>query len=84
MQVRDSAANAAFWGAKQDHTGWNAGNRGQPNQPEWVGNSWDVGVKGQGPYALNEAIATHLDSYLEEMWDGIDRVVAQAFPDGHI
>lgn len=25
--------------------------------PPWVGNSWQAGVKGQGPYALNDAIA---------------------------
>lgn len=50
------AALVAFWGAKK-RTGWNAGHGGKPQHPKWVGNTWGVGVKGQGPYALNDAIA---------------------------
>lgn len=84
LQISDGNAYSAFWGAKQDKTGWNAGNSGRPNQPQWVGNSWDVGVRGQGPYALNESIADNLDSYLDDMWSAVDRITAEAFPDGRL
>lgn len=84
IQIRDPKANAAFWGAKQDKTGWNEGNAGDPNQPKWIGNTWDVAVKGQGPIAINDSLADNLDSYIEDIWDGIDRVVAEAYPNGRL
>lgn len=75
----DRVANAAFWGAKQ-RTGWNAGN-GTANQPDWVGASWQVGVAGQGPYAINQAIADHMDEIIEMYGEGIDDITSRAFPD---
>lgn len=83
LQVGNPDAYAAFWGAKQDKTGWNAGNQGRPNQPRWVGNSWDVGGPG-GPYVLNESVGQNLDSYIEDIWSGIDAVMADAFPAGRL
>lgn len=80
LQIKDSRAYAAFWGAKQSHTGWNAGNNGKPNQPSWVGNTWSVGGIG-GPYVLNESIADNLDSYIDRIWGAIDSVMGEAFPD---
>lgn len=74
-------AFAAFWGAKQSHTGWNTGNEGRPNQPEWVGNAWDVGVKGQGPYALNDAVADRIDWAVDTIWAEVDSLTRAAFPD---
>lgn len=73
-------ANAAFWGAKR-RTGWNAGNNGRPQHPRWVGAGWDVGVAGQGPYAINSAIAAHMDEIEREYWSGVDDLTSRAFPD---
>lgn len=75
----DRVANAAFWGAHK-RTGWNDGN-GPANQPAWVGASWQVGVAGQGPYAINPAIADHMDEIIEMYGDGIDDITSRAFPD---
>ncbi len=73
------ASNAAFWGAKRS-TGWNAGNDGRPQHPDWVGASWDVGMAGQGPYAINQSIADHVDEIVELFADALDDLVRQAFP----
>lgn len=79
IAVKDQDAYAAFWGAKQ-RTGWNAGNK-TPNQPEWVGSSWDAAVHGQGPYAINDALATRIRQ-LEALYiNGIDDITRRAFPD---
>ena len=55
---------AAFWGAKR-RTGWFAQDkydRSPKRQfPEWVGNAWKVGQRGQGPHVINDALADHLD-----------------------
>jgi hypothetical protein len=75
-------ANVAFWGAKK-RTGWYARSRysGGPRQhPEWVGNTWDVAVAGQGPYAINLALATHRESLLDEYLDEIEALAHEAFP----
>lgn len=73
-------ANVAFWGAKK-RTGWYARGRysGSParQHPEWVGNSWDVGVPGGGPYAINDTIAEDrpdvYDEYLRMLADLAER-----------
>lgn len=75
----DNQANAAFWGAKK-RTGWNEGGA-TPNQPDWVGSSWQVGVAGQGPYAINAAIAAHMDDLIDMYAEGIDDITSRAFPD---
>lgn len=74
-----SDANATFWGAKAS-TGWNAGNDGRPQHPEWVGTGWDVGGTG-GPYAINAAIRAHEDQIVDDVGDAIERIAAKAFPD---
>lgn len=77
----DPVANAAYWGAKK-RTGWYADDRflGEPSQhPPWVGNSWDVAVDGQGPYAINPALAAHVDDIVDLYGQAIDRVAADAF-----
>jgi hypothetical protein len=79
IRIADERANAAFWGAKQ-RTGWNAGNQA-PNQPEWVGNSWDVAVRGQGPYAINDSVADNADKYAAQYGDGFLYIARRAFPD---
>jgi hypothetical protein len=73
----EQKANAAFWGAKK-RTGWNAGNL-TPNQPPWVGNSWEPGGSG-GPYAINATIAGNLDAIEERFGVAIDELTHLAFP----
>jgi len=64
LGIRDPKMSAAaFWGAKR-RTGWYADSRYRKStrqHPIWVGNGWQAGVKGQGPYALNDAIADNRD-----------------------
>lgn len=79
LQV-DRDANAAFWGARK-RTGWNAGHDGRPQHPEWVGNTWGVAMVGQGPYALNEALAVHLTEIVDGYGDALDDLARKAFPD---
>jgi hypothetical protein len=73
----EQRANAAFWGAKK-RTGWNRGNA-TPNQPAWVGNSWDPGGSG-GPYAINATIAANLDAIEERYGVAIEELTHLAFP----
>lgn len=76
-------ANAAFWGAKK-RTGWYASPRfsgGKGNQPDWVGATWQVAVAGQGPYAINAALAAHINELIDMYADGIDDITSRAFPD---
>ncbi len=75
--------NVAFWGAKK-HTGWYAAPqyRGSPAQhPRWVGSSWDVAVRGEGPYAINDALAENLDDILDQYWNMLGILTAKAFPE---
>lgn len=76
-------ANVAFWGAKR-RTGWYAGinsPNGRRQHPTWVGASWEPGVAGQGPYAINDAIAAYGDELLQDWRDGLDELTKKAFPD---
>lgn len=76
-------ANVAFWGAKA-HTGWYAKPRyrgGPPQHPPWVGNTWEAAVMGQGPYAINPALARHMDEILDAYAEAIDRLADAAFPE---
>lgn len=73
-----SVANAAIWGAKKT-TGWNAGQGRTPNQPRWVGSSFEVGGAG-GPYGINAAIRVHLTEIDQRYLQGIDELARRAFP----
>lgn len=76
-------AAVAFFGATK-HTGWYARPRysdSPPQHPKWVGNNWEPGVAGQGPYAINEAVAAEVPWILEQFEAVIDDVAGQAFPD---
>ncbi len=75
-------ANVAFWGAKQ-RTGWYGGgqyrqSRGQQHPP-WVGNNWVPARRGQGPYAINEALAKNLDRLLAMYLDMVEDMTREAF-----
>lgn len=86
-------ALAAIWGGKK-RTGWNApkpprtGILGRlkrtpqradtPNLPEWVGNTWKPGVTGEGPYAVNDAIAAKRDEVIAGWSKAIDELADAA------
>lgn len=76
--------NVAFWGAKK-HTGWFAQSQYAESKaqqhPEWIGNTWDVAEFGQGPYAINPALAAHLPELLDDYLKMIDDLSRRAFPD---
>lgn len=77
-------ANVAFWGAKK-RTGWYARSRYSgtptPQHPEWVGNTWDVAEFGQGPYAINAALAVYRPELIGEFEKMVDRLSRHAFPE---
>lgn len=74
-------ANVAYWGAKK-HTGWYAHiHSSRPQHPAWVGNSWEPGVAGQGPYAINDALAEKLPDIDDAYLDAIEDLARSAFPD---
>lgn len=72
----------AFFGAKR-HAGWYSRARYSNSTPQfdpWVGSSWEVAVAGEGPYAINDALAAYLpylDQHFQEM---IDELASAAFP----
>lgn len=49
--------------------------------PGWVGNNWEAGVYGQGPYAINEAVAGESDNILSSYGDMVTDLARRAFPD---
>lgn len=69
--------DAAFWGALR-RTGWNRWDPySRPQFPAWVGATWTVGVAGEGPYAINDAIATYLpriDGLYDDMFDRVGAI----------
>lgn len=80
---RNQAAFAAFWGQKR-RSGWFAARKfdaydGQHQKlPEWVGISWDVGKKGQGPYAINETIAENTGRIVTDLRTALDAAAKDA------
>lgn len=76
-------ANVAFWGAKK-RTGWYAARRyahSTRQHPSWVGNTWEAAVAGQGPYAINAALAAELQRFLGLYGQMIDDLAHRAFPE---
>lgn len=93
--TQNPMAFIAFWGAKRrtgwyakagpnamSRTGWASRQVLKPQHPPWVGNTWEPAVAGQGPYAINEALAEHLDDLLDQYLNMIDRLSGRAFPEG--
>lgn len=69
---------AAFWGAERQ-TGWYGQGRyfnsmGVQFKP-WVGASWDVGQAGEGPYAVNAAIASKIDEVMDGWSDDVIQIM---------
>lgn len=81
--VPSGIGGAAEWGTLR-HTGWYAAARYRASSgrqhPPWVGSSWEPGVAGQGPYAINSALAGDLDQVVEAFMHAIDDLTANAFP----
>lgn len=77
-------AQATFWGAS-GRSGWYAAARYEQStgrqHPEWVGNRWDAGKAGEGPYVLNYTVAEELPEIREMYGDMVDALMAEAFPD---
>ena len=73
-------ANAVFWGTKGKGTGWNT-EFGTTQNPPWVGASWDTGVAGEGPYAINDAIAKNVEEIVDFYSEMLDDLARRAFPD---
>lgn len=79
--ARYPMAPVAFWGARK-HTGWYAHiNSNAQQHPDWVGNSWMPGSRGQGPYAINDAVADLADELPDRYGEMVERLAAKAFPD---
>jgi len=79
----DGFANAAFWGAKR-HSGWYVQEQyrnGPPQFPPWVGAGWEPAALGQGPYAINPALARHKDELIDQWGDAFEQLTHEAFPD---
>ena len=74
-------ANVAFWGAKK-RTGFYARHRYKDStarqHPPWVGNAWDVGEPGGGPYAINETVAADRTEILDDYLNMIDDLARRA------
>lgn len=83
QSARFPFANPTFWG-RTSRTGWYAekwaaSHSGRAQGLPWVGSSWDVGVRGQGPYAINDAIADELPSIMKDYSEALDDLFGRAF-----
>jgi hypothetical protein len=83
---KNPGAKGAFFGAKR-RTGWYARQRyldtaGAAQFLPWVGNTWAAAVPGQGPYAINPALAAYIPQIVEEYGEMIDDLTRRAFPEG--
>lgn len=97
-QKRTAMANVAFFGARArtgwySHYRYASSARTSlarrvtgrvrgVQHPGWVGNSWEIAKRGEGPYALNDAIRTNVKWAQSELLDGMDKLAARAFPEG--
>lgn len=77
-------AGAAYWGMLR-HTGWYAAARYRASSgrqhPAWIGASWEPAVAGQGPHAINDALAQMLPEIEDRYLAMIDEISRRAFPD---
>ena len=68
---------ATFMGAKK-RTGWFANakyERSAKRQfPAWVGSNWQAGVRGQGPYVMNDAVADAKPQIVDVYGKQLDKV----------
>lgn len=66
-----------------DRTAWVGGNHSDKQHPPWIGNTWDVAVLGEGPYAINDALAENEERLKQMYLDDLDEFAKRtgAFPD---
>lgn len=83
--ARTPMAGPAFMGTKK-RTGWYARYRFRDSKtqqfPRWIGNDWTPATKGEGPYAINDELATRWPAIQDTYLDGQWAAVARAFPRG--
>lgn len=86
QSTRHPYANVAFWGQTK-RTGWYAAiwaaghHDGRAQALPWVGSDWQVGVSGEGPYAINDAIEAELPGVMDTYRRELDALFFRAFPD---
>jgi hypothetical protein len=80
--TKPMSALAPVYGTR-GRTGWFAAPRYRTgaNNPPWVGNDWTVGVRGQGPRGVNDALADGTEQILDEFEKAAWATLARAFPD---
>lgn len=61
-------------------TGAFLGAKAYPQFQPWVGSSWEVGRRGSGPYAINDAVADKENEIVDAVADSFDRIARKAFP----
>lgn len=82
-QAEQRAAKVSFGSAKFPFAGGAfMGSIAYSQFRPWVGNTWRVGERGEGPYAINEAIADKEDELVEAVDDNLGRLAGRAFPRG--
>lgn len=74
---RNWGANAAYWGVKDNVTGWNRSSTPNLKVP-WVGNTWDI-APGQGPRAMVDTIIAETPRIVERYGQAVDQITADAF-----
>lgn len=74
--TRDRRGQKVFSGRKQ--RGYAAAARRNPNNPPWVGNSWTVGERGQGPRGINDGIHAEMDAIVSTHTDAVMKLVDRA------
>lgn len=77
---RTAGANPVYWGSSK-RTGWNARHTdSRPQHPAPIGFAWKPATFGQGPYAINDALARHLSDMTDIYLAGQVQALARAFP----
>jgi hypothetical protein len=75
-------AQGVFWGAK-GRFGWYAQSKYADSDgrqfPEWVGDNWEAGKPGEGPYVLNYTVAEELPEIIDRFGDAIDDLFDKPF-----
>lgn len=84
VSIRKGPGRPAFWGTRK-RKGWYAAPRyaGSPPQfPEWVGNSWIAGKRGEGPYVINDVLADRVEEIEALYAEAYEKALGSAFPGG--
>lgn len=81
-QAEQRAAKISFGSARVPYgVGAFMGAKAWPQFLPWVGATWRVGERGEGPYLINQGIADRMDAMLDEVGREIETLSRKAFPD---